>query len=116
MADLNEKAKEILKQAEDKEIKDSFFFTTTFQAYLTQTNIMNRLQREIDNGDAMVSRSYVSGKENLYINPAISEYNKVANERNGTLAVLMNIIKQEEPQESAKVTPLKLVLDKHKAV
>ena len=55
--------------------------------------IMNELEKEINESGATVKKEYVKGRTNVYTNPAITEYNKTATAANGTVATLMNIIK-----------------------
>ena len=41
----------------------------------------------------MVTKEYVKGRQNLYTNPAIKEYNNAVNSANKTVSTLMSIIK-----------------------
>lgn len=90
--DLNGKAKEILELAEKQGVQKNFFFITTFQTYIEQTNILNDLEKAIKENESMCTKSYVRGKENLYVNPAIKEYNKAATARNQTMKTILSIM------------------------
>ena len=89
---LNEQAKEILAIAEKHGVEQNFFFITTFQRYQVQMKILNDLQSELQTSGAMVTKQYVKGRENLYVNPAMKEYNNTCNGANQTVTTLMKII------------------------
>ncbi len=89
---LQEQAEEIMKRAEEKGVSTNFFFVTTFKRYQVQMKIMNELEAQINEVGATVSKQYVKGRENIYTNPAISEYNKTATAANGTVATLLKIL------------------------
>lgn len=90
---LKQQAAEILKQAEEKGIQQNFFFKTTFDRYMTQIKTLEVLQKAIDEYGPTVTKEYVKGRENIVINPAISEYNKTTTAANNTISTLINIIK-----------------------
>jgi len=90
---LNEQAKKILEEAEEKGVKQNFFFTTTFKRYQVQNRILQELEEAIAEYGATVTKEYVKGRQNLTANPAITEYNKTATAANGTVSTLINIIK-----------------------
>lgn len=89
---LQEQAEEIMRKAEEKGVSTNFFFVTTFKRYQVQMKIMNELEKEINDTGATVSKEYVKGRQNIYTNPAISEYNKTATAANGTVATLLKIL------------------------
>ena len=101
---LQEKVDAIIKKAEEKGVSTDFFFVTTFKRYQVQMKIMNDLEKEINETGATVAKEYVKGRQNIYTNPAISEYNKTATAANGTVATLLKIITtlaEEEKKEPA---------------
>jgi len=91
-ASLEEQAKEILKKAEEKGLTSNFFFATTFERYQTQINTLQQLKKAIKDHGTTVTKEYVKGRENLTVNPAISEYNKTATAANGTVTTLIKIL------------------------
>ena len=91
-ASLEEQAKEILKKAEEKGLTSNFFFATTFERYQTQIDTLSRLKKAIKEHGTTVTKEYVKGRENLTVNPAISEYNKTATAANGTVTTLIKIL------------------------
>lgn len=90
---LEEKANEILKVAEELGVEQNFLFITTFNRYQVQLKILKDLQMKIEESDALVTKEYVKGRENVYTNPAIGEYNKTTTSANQTVVTLIKIIK-----------------------
>lgn len=90
---LNDKAQQILKIAEQYGIEKNFLFITTFKRYSIQLQILTELEKAIEEHGSMVEKEYVKGRKNLYTNPAINEYNKAVNSANKTVSTLMSIIK-----------------------
>lgn len=90
---LQEQADQLLERAEARGVANNFFFRTTFKRYQVQMTILGELERKIAEAGPLVSKEYVKGRGNLYVNPAITEYNKTATAANGTVATLINILK-----------------------
>lgn len=103
---IQEQVDILLEQAEEKGVKQNFFFRTTFKRYQVQMKIMSELEKEINELGATVKKEYVKGRTNVYTNPAITEYNKTATAANGTVATLINIIKtlSDEPDSMDALT------------
>lgn len=99
---LQEKAEQILEQAEKKGVQNSFFFYTTFQRYLTQLKILEDLKAKIAEIGSTVTKEYVKGRENICINPAITEYNKTATSANNTVTALIKIIDSIPSEDQGK--------------
>ncbi len=104
--DLKAKGEEIKKVAEAKGLSDNYFFTTTFDRYETQIKILEALKREIDASGPVVTKEYVKGRENVYTNPAIRDYNRTADSANATVACLIKIIKGFEDTKKTSADPL----------
>ena len=90
---INAKAQEILKIAEQYGVEKNFLFITTFKRYTVQLKILGDLEKAIDENGATVTKEYVKGRKNLYSNPAIKEYNNAVTSANKTVSTLMSIIK-----------------------
>ena len=90
---LNDKAQEILRIAEQYGVEKNFLFITTFKRYSIQLQILTELEKAISEHGSMVEKEYVKGRKNLYTNPAIKEYNNAVNSANKTVSTLMSIIK-----------------------
>lgn len=110
---LEEKAAKILEDAESLGISTNFYFTSTFQRYVVQLQILNDLENAIKEYGATVTKEYVKGRQNLVANPAITEYNRTTTAANGTVKTLMNILTVLASKETgtSKLTSLIADLD-----
>lgn len=106
-ADLEQLATEILERASELGCSENYLFQTTFSRYRMQLEILNKLAKEIKNSDAIVTKKY-GAKENEYINPAISEYNKTASAANGTVTTLVKILSNLGPEDDEGDQPSEL--------
>lgn len=97
-------AQEMLEEAEGKGAQTAFFFKTTFKRYQVQLSILTDLEAEIQTMGVTVKKEYVKGRQNVYTNPAISEYNKTATAANQTVTTLMNIIRNAPPAKEGETT------------
>ena len=90
---LQEQADRLLEQAEQKGVANNFFFRTTFKRYQVQMRILAELEEASGEYGTTVTKEYVKGRQNIVINPAITEYNKTTTAANNTVSTLTNIIK-----------------------
>ena len=90
---LNAAARELIKMAEEGGVEQNYFFTTTFERYKMQLNMLERIREEIDGAPVLIGKEYVRGRESTVCNPAIMEYNKTSQSANQTVSVLIKIIK-----------------------
>ena len=100
---LQEQAEEILRRATEKGVSSNFFFVTTFKRYQVQMKILTDLEAEMNKTGAIITKTYVKGRENLCANPAIAEYNKTSTAANSTVSTLIQIIdklSEEQVRES----------------
>ena len=100
---LEEKAKKIEEEAEQKGLSENYFFQTTFERYKTQLHIMNELKDSIDIEGPLVEKEYVKGRPSITINPAISEYNKTVSAANGTVTTLIKLLASFSGNSSTSV-------------
>lgn len=98
---LQAQEKEIYKMAEERGVQNNFFFVTTFKRYKVQMGILEKLEKSIKTHGDLVTKEYVKGRENICVNPAITEYNKTSTAANGTVSTLINIIRSV-PQEQGE--------------
>ena len=89
---LQEQAEEIKKLAEESGVQTNFFFITTFDRYLSQLSILEELKASIEDNKSLVKQTYVKGRSNVVLNPAIRAYNSTTDSANKTVACLMRII------------------------
>ena len=108
---LNEQAQEILRKAEEKGVNSSFLFKNTFKQYTVQLQMLNQLEKDIKNTNTLVEQTYVKGRSNIVINPAIRAYNSTADSTSKTVATLLRIIKESavEDENEADDPLLKLM-------
>lgn len=107
---LQEKAEQILKRAEEKGVTQNFFFVTTFKRYQVQMKIMGELEKAMQSEGALVTKEYVKGRKNLVANPAITEYNKTSTAANGTVSTLINIVKALPDSDEEGQSKLEMLL------
>ena len=85
-------AKEILDKAVRSGAMDNIFFSSTFKRYQVQLQLLDDLEKEIKEMGTTVTKEYVKGRQNIYTNPAIIEYNKTSTAANNTVATLLKIV------------------------
>ena len=108
---LDQQAKEIIRIAEEAGVQTNYFFLTTFRRYQTQISVLNKLEEIIAETDTLVTKEYVKGRENLYTNPAITEYNRTTDSANKTVSTLIRIINgfKQEDEEREEDPLLKII-------
>ncbi len=107
---MQSQVEDILAKAEERGVQSNFFFVTTFKRYQVQMSTLTELEKAIKEHGSTVTKEYVKGRQNLVVNPAITEYNKTATAANGTVATLINIIKSM-PEEEQKQSKLQSLID-----
>ena len=111
---LSEKAQEILRMAEDTGVQTNFFFVTTFKRYQVQLSNLSELEKAIKETGTLVTKEYVKGRANIYVNPAVTEYNKTTDSANRTVTTLMKIIKgfaKEDEERDSGYDPLMAIIN-----
>lgn len=90
--DLSSRVGEIMRIAEEYGAEKNYLFIVTFKTLQDVMQTMKKLMAEINSRDAIVTKEYVKGRQNLYVNPAVSEYNKTTKTFNDTVQTLMRVI------------------------
>ena len=111
---LQEQAVEILKIAEETGVQTNFFFVTTFKRYQVQLSNLGDLEKAIKETGTLVTKEYVKGRANIYVNPAVTEYNKTTDSANRTVTTLMKIIKgfaKEDEERDSGYDPLMAIIN-----
>lgn len=98
---LKQQASEIRRIAEESGVQGNFFFLTTFERYLQQIDILEKLEPIVSGGDVFIEKTYIRDRGNLTINPAITEYNRTTDGANKTLSTLLKIIRTFSVEESS---------------
>ena len=88
-----QQARKILAEAEKRGVSTNYFFSTTFERYMEQLKLLKKLKKAIGESDILVTKEYVKGRENVVVNPAVTEYNRTVTAANGTVTTLIGIIK-----------------------
>lgn len=97
---LQEQANQILEKAQERGVANNFFFVTTFKRYEVQMRMLVDLEGAINEYGATVTKEYVKGRQNLVVNPAITEYNKTTTAANGTVTTLIKIVESLTDDEA----------------
>lgn len=87
-------------------LEDDGFFRTTFERYQTQLYILKQLETTIQEAGMLVTKEYVKGRENLYTNPAVADFNRTTDSANKTVGTLIKIIKAFGNTEKEESDPL----------
>lgn len=103
---LQQQAEQILKKAEAKGVTSNFFFVTTFKRYQVQMGILHDLEQEIEEEGMTVEKEYVKGRKNVYVNPAVKEYNTTSAAANNTVLTLIKIVEGFVDDSSGTETKL----------
>ena len=106
-----EQAEEIRKRAEAVGCESNFFFLTTFDRYLKQLSILEELSEAIKCNEALVEQTYVKGRSNVVINPAIRSYNSTTDSANKTVTTLLRIISGFEDKDEESDDPLLKIIN-----
>lgn len=89
---LNTQVEEVIQAAEKTGADTNLYYKTTLDRYITQMRIMDELKRSIAEDGMTVTKEYVKGRQNIVINPAVTEYNKTASAANQTVQTLIKIV------------------------
>lgn len=89
---LNQQAQEILERAQARGVEHSFMFVTTFKRYQEHIQHLIDLEKAIRGEGTLVTKEYVKGRGNLYVNPAVSAYNQTAGAADKTAQLLLRYI------------------------
>lgn len=92
--DFEAQAQEILDKVKGTELEYNFLFKETFNNYIDLLKYMKSLKEIAEQDGAMISKEYVKGRENLYVHPALKEYNKCITNANRTVETLLKIIRE----------------------
>ena len=92
--ELERRIQEFADKATQLGIADDLIFDTTFKRYIMQVSILEKLEDRINGEDLMVTKAYVKDRDNLYVNPAVAEYNKTSTAANQTAVTLVKLMAQ----------------------
>ena len=89
---LEDQAQLFLEQAKKKGIENNYLFETSFRRYTELIAHLKGLQEAIKEDGMMVTKEYVKGRCNLYVNPAVAAYNQTAGAADKTAGLLVKMI------------------------
>lgn len=92
--ELERRIEEFADKAAELGIADDLIFATTFDRYVRQVRTLEDLKEVIEEGELMVKKAYVKDRDNLYVNPAVAEYNKTSTAANQTAVTLVKLMAQ----------------------
>ena len=93
--ELDRQADEIMKLAEESGVRSNFFFKTTFRRYLVQVANAGKIEAKLEKTeDLTVTKSYQKNRDNVYVNPLFTEYNRTTDSANKTVNTLLKIIRE----------------------
>ena len=90
---IEEQEKAILAKAEENGLECDYLFSTTFDRYRRQLKTLQELDKVISTSGTLVTKEYVKGRENIYIHPAVAQFDRTADSANKTVSTLLRIFK-----------------------
>ena len=101
---LEEQASNLLELATSVGLSDNYLFSTTFNKFLLQLEIIKKLDNEFKQSTGLITKEYVKGRENVVPNPLITKINQTVDSSNKTATLLFKLIAsanslQKKPQD-----------------
>jgi len=84
--------KDLLRLAEEYGVSDNALFLSAAKEYEIQRKVIAMIEETLDNGDPIVVKEYVKGRENTSAHPLIKELPKHIDSANKTLRTMLDII------------------------
>lgn len=91
-ADLEALAISFKAEAEKMGLMSDYLFVSTFERYQQQIILIKSLEAQIDLMGVSVKKEYIKGRENVYANPIIADYNRACTAANGTMSALTKLM------------------------
>ena len=92
-AKLDEQEQAILRKAQETGLECDYLFRTTFERYRRQLQTLKELDKVISADGTLVTKEYVRGRENVYIHPAVAQFDRTTDSANKTVSTLLRIFK-----------------------
>lgn len=90
---LDEQEQAILRKAKETGLECDYLFRTTFERYRRQLQTLKELDKVISADGTLVTKEYVRGRENVYIHPAVAQFDRTTDSANKTVSTLLRIFK-----------------------
>ena len=83
---------DLLRLAEEYGVDDNALFLSAAKEYEIQRKVISTIEEALSNGDPIVVKEYVKGRENTSAHPLIKELPKHIDSANKTLRTMLDII------------------------
>lgn len=99
----------LMKMAKSYGVDKNELFVAAAGQYIAQREVIDEIKDKLKNeGDFLVTKEYVKGRENICVHPLIRELPKHSDSANKTMATMLDIIKElgKEPVQDGKLKEL----------
>lgn len=90
---LRQKEQELMELARESGLECDYLFATTMKRYQRQIRTLESLDDVLEKAEVLVTKEYVKGRENIYVHPAITQFDRTSDSANKSVATLIRIIK-----------------------
>ena len=84
--------KDLLRLAEEYGVDENALFLSAAKEYEIQRKVISMIEETLANGDPIVVKEYVKGRENTMAHPLVKELPKHIDSANKTLRTMLDII------------------------
>lgn len=85
---------DLIKMAESYGVDKNALFISAANQYIIQRDVIDKIKSALDDGDPVVTKEYVKGRENLMANPLILQLPKHIDSANKTLSTMLDIVQK----------------------
>lgn len=86
--------KKVVAMAKQYGVENNALFLQSLKNYDTIQKTIEGMEKVLSDYDTLVTKEYVKGRENVYLNPVIRELPKQIDAANKTIATMITIIKE----------------------
>ncbi len=97
---------DFIQEAKVLKLTDDYLFVQTFNAFEDQIRFMDDLRGQVDKDGLMVTIPVGKDNQKRVVNPAVSEYNKMASLANKTSSTLLSMITEKRKEIPADADDL----------
>ena len=98
--DSEKELRELQAWAKERNGKCSSLLVESVDVALVQMRYLRELDKSTQEEGTMVTKEYVKGRANLYVNPAIAAYNQTSNAMDKTMQTILKCIAALEAEAS----------------
>ena len=107
---VEQKVESLKKEAEKKGLLDNLLFCELLDDFVYQTNLLKRLQKEIDEGELTTEKTYIKDNPNVSPNKLIATYNATSNARVNTVSAIAKVVNSFNETKKVEDDPLMALL------